>query len=100
MLQLRQLDLEFALAGAGTLGEDIENQGGAIENLALEKLFQIAALRRRKFVVEDDGVDLVLLTPFGEFGGFARPDERGREGRFNFLAAGSHHLSSGGGGEF
>ena len=44
MLQLRQFDLQLAFAGAGALGEDIENQRGAIEHLALENRFQIAAL--------------------------------------------------------
>src|SRR6266480_1539923 len=59
MLQLRQLNLKLAFARPGALREDVENQRCAIEHFALENLFQVAALRRRKFVVKDDRIDIL-----------------------------------------
>jgi hypothetical protein len=38
VLQLRQLDLQLALLGLGALGEDIQDQGGAIQNFAFKHL--------------------------------------------------------------
>ena len=59
MLQLRQLNLKLAFARPGALREDVENQRRAIEHFALENLFQVAALRGRKFVVKDDRIDIL-----------------------------------------
>ena len=70
MLQLRQFDLQFAFARAGALGENIQNQRRAVEHLAVEDFFQVAALRGGKLVVEDDGIDVVLAAELGEL---ARP---------------------------
>src|SRR5688572_30231579 len=36
MLQLRELDLQFAFASAGALSKNIEDQSGSIQHLALE----------------------------------------------------------------
>ena len=44
MLQLREFDLQFAFLRPRALGEDVEDQGGAIEDFALETFFQVAAL--------------------------------------------------------
>ena len=46
MLELRQLDLQLAFARAGALGEDVENQRRAVENLAVKDFFKVAALCR------------------------------------------------------
>lgn len=100
MLKLGQFNLELSFARAGALGENIENQSGAIENFTFEHLFQISALGWGKLVVENDRVDIVMLTPFGEFGGFARTDKSGCDRGFNFLTAGADDLATGGGGEF
>ena len=54
VLVLRQLDLEAAFAGPGTFGEDVEDEGSAVEDLDLEGVFQLALLRRAELVVEDD----------------------------------------------
>ena len=58
MLELSQFNLQFTLAGAGALSENIENEGGAIEDLAAENPLQIAALGGREFIVEDNSVDI------------------------------------------
>jgi len=87
MLELRQLNLQFAFAGAGALGKNIENQRRAVEYLALEHLFQIAALGRRKLIVENDRINEVFLAKSGKFLRFALADVRGGDGGGHFLGA-------------
>ena len=45
VLQLRQLHLELAFAGAGVAGEDVEDELGAVEDAGVEFAFQVALLR-------------------------------------------------------
>jgi hypothetical protein len=45
MLELREFNLHLALARAGALREDVEDERGAVENFALEDFFEVAALR-------------------------------------------------------
>ena len=101
MLQLRQFDLQLAFARAGALREDVENERRAVEHLAVENLFQVAALRGRKFVVEDDGVDVVPGgSSCGEFLGLAFADVGGGAGRLQLLNAVADDFAAGGGGQF
>ena len=100
MLQLRQLDLQLALPRARTLRENIENERRAIEDLAVERLLQVAALRGGKLVVEDDRVHLRLLALFGELLrlAFADISRRARGGQLlNPLA---HHFAARRSGQF
>lgn len=99
-LELGEFDLQFAFAGAGPLGEDVEDQRGAIEDFDGEDLFEIAILRWGKFVVEDDGVDGVFLTELRELLGLAGADESGRAGFVEFLNAVPDDFTAGGFGEF
>jgi hypothetical protein len=62
VFELRQLDLEAPLVGLGPFGEDIENEGRAVDDLDIECFFEIALLGRRKLVVEDDQVIPQPLT--------------------------------------
>ena len=64
ILQLCELDLQPAFTAASALRENVENQLRAIEHFAREKIFQIASLRRRKFVVENDRSDVLILKRF------------------------------------
>jgi hypothetical protein len=77
MLELGQFDLEFAFAGAGALGEDVEDEGSAVEHFAFEEAFEVSALGRRQFIVEDDGIDFVTSAEIGELAGFTGADEGG-----------------------
>ena len=52
---LRQLDLQATLARARVLREDVEDQRRAVEHLDVERVLEVALLRGRQFVVEDDG---------------------------------------------
>ena len=67
MLKLRQLDLQLAFARAGALREDVENQRRAVENFAVENFFEVAALRRRKVVVENHRVHVLPPAEIREF---------------------------------
>ncbi len=96
MLELRQLDLQLAFARPGALGEDVEDERRAVENLALEDFFEVAALRGRKVVVENHRVHVVAPAEVREFLRLALADERGGRERFHFLDSGVNDLSSGG----
>src|SRR5205823_4512817 len=45
MLQLGQLNLELAFAGASALRKDIKNEGRAVQDFAVENFLEVAALR-------------------------------------------------------
>ena len=60
---LRQLNLQRALAGVRMLGEDVEDQCGAVEHLnvlVLDGFFDLALLARAEFLVEEDRGRVVL----------------------------------------
>ena len=97
MLELRQLDLQFAFPGSRPLREDVENQRGAIEHFAFEDLFQIAALGGRKLVIENHGVRLVRLAEGGELIGLAGSDKGGGKRSIETLRANADDVSAGGG---
>ena len=56
VLQLRQLHLQLSFTGAGVAGEDVEDKLRAIDHPDLELALQVALLRWRQLVVEDDEV--------------------------------------------
>lgn len=100
VLKLREFDLQLAFASAGALGEDVENECGAIEDLGIENLFEVAALRGRKFVVEDDGIGVLLAAKGGEFVSLAFADVRSGMWGFELLDAFANNFTAGGGGKF
>ena len=100
VLELGQLDLQLAFAGARALGEDLEDQRGAVEQLALEDLLQVAALGAGQLVVEDDGVHLLLLAVPGELLRLARADVGARMRRLQLLRAVAHDLRADRAGQF
>ena len=52
VLVLRELDLELALARARPLGEDVEDEAGAVEDLDAQLLREHPQLRGRELVIE------------------------------------------------
>src|SRR5204863_9664311 len=64
ILQLRQLDLESSFAAARALRENIEDELGAIEHFARKQILQVASLGRRKFVIENNRRDVLVLERF------------------------------------
>jgi hypothetical protein len=74
--QARDLDLRARGARAGVAVEDFEDDHGAVHHLAADFLFQVARLRGRDFVVDQDGVDA------------CRPRDRRRRAAAGLEAAG------------
>ena len=62
VLQLCQFDLQSTFPAARTLRKDIEDQLCSIDNLARKKIFQVATLGRRKFIVKNDRRHLLVLA--------------------------------------
>src|SRR6478609_3337667 len=60
VLQLGQLDLRAALAALGVLGEDVEDQRRAVDDLHLDDVLERAPLARGELAVADDGVGPLL----------------------------------------
>jgi hypothetical protein len=100
MLQLRQFNLQLAFASASPLSENVQDQRGPIQHLAVENFLQVAALSRRKLIVEDYGVDLRLLTVQREFVGFSLANKGAGAWSCQFLEAVTDYVASGGGGQF
>ena len=66
VLELGQLHLDLPLAGVGVLGEDVQDEGGAVDQLDLlpERLLQAALLPGGQLLVEDDHAGGELGHPF------------------------------------
>ena len=79
--QQRELDLCLALGTAGVLGEDVEDDRGAVDRRAAEQPLEVAVLGRGELVVEDDRIGVEAFAERGDLGGFAPSDERGWVGR-------------------
>ena len=58
VLKLGQLHLRLALTRLGVLSKNIEDEGGAINDLSVDNIFQPAALGGSQLLVDDDGVGL------------------------------------------
>src|SRR5690606_34390245 len=56
VLQLRKLNLGLALATRCVLAKDVENHGGAVDDLHFHYVFKCAPLRGRKLGVCDHGI--------------------------------------------
>jgi len=93
VFELGELDLELAFAGFGVAGEDVQDELGAVDDVAGEARLDVAELRGGEVVVEedqrgvgagDDGDDLVelaLADEAGWIGLLAALDERRGDGR-------------------
>ena len=100
MLQLRHLNLHLALAGLRTLGEDVENERGAIEHLAIKYTLQIARLCGTKFVIKNDRINRPIPAVFCEFCGLSLADESGGMRTRQLLESIADYLCSRGVGQF
>jgi len=58
VLKLGQLHLRLTLTRLGVLSKNIEDEGGAINDLSVDDIFQPAALGGSQLLVDDDGVGL------------------------------------------
>src|SRR5207248_2865420 len=95
VFQLGELDLQLAFARAGATGEDVEDQLRAIDDLAAHLFLDVAKLRRRQLVVEDDDVDVELRRRGGQRLDFAGAEKGGRIRFRPLLHEPQHHRRTG-----
>ena len=78
VLELRELDLQLALGAPCVLGEDVEDQLGAVDDSRLQSVLERTLLGRSELVVREEhlgGMGAELLLQLGEL---ALADERPR----------------------
>ena len=75
-----ELDLRLPLGAPRVLGEDVEDDGRAVDGRASEHLLEVAVLRRRQLVVEDDRVGVEAAAQLGDLLRLAPTDEGGGVG--------------------
>jgi hypothetical protein len=80
VLQLRQLDLQFALEAARTLRENIENQAAAIQYPPPRQLLEVAFLTRCQSVINEYNFSLIGNGDVAQFLRLAAPHEEARIG--------------------
>ena len=97
--QLRELDLHHAFLAARVLGEDVEDQRDAVDDVDLEQLLEVALLRGRELVVEDHEVDVERVGELLQLLGLARTDVGRGVGRVAPLQHELDRLGAGGVGE-
>ncbi len=76
VIQLRQLDLQLALAASCMARENIENQLRSVDHPAFSRLFYVALLHRREVAVEDDERRFVRRGFGADFIQLAAPHQR------------------------
>ena len=99
VFQLGKLHLQLALFAAGPLGEDIQNQGGAVNHLDAAGLFQVADLGGGQLPVEDEQVYLLLLAELGRLLHHTGADAGGGIWGGALLGQGEDRLRTGGVGQ-
>ncbi len=95
VLHLGQRHVRLALPAGGVLGEDIEDQRGAVDHLDLHRLFQRGQLRRGQFAVADHGVGAGGQHHVAQLGRLARADVGRRVGLVAALDQPLEHLGAG-----
>src|SRR5512146_1409153 len=73
--QRRELDLQASLMGAGARAENLQDEAGAVDDLAFPVALEIALLHRGQPGVDDNDRDLLGLDRFGEVLNGAAADE-------------------------
>ena len=81
VVEMGELDLQGAFAGAGAPAEDFQDQPGAIEHLGVPGLLQIALLHRRQRAIHHHETGLVGLHQARQLLDLALADIGGRPDR-------------------
>ena len=67
MVELRQFDLQFTFRALGAQGKNVEDQARAVNDAALQQAFEVALLRGRQIVIENDEIRLVRCDLGADF---------------------------------
>ena len=97
--ELRELDLYRAFLARRVLGEDVEDERDAIDDVDREQLLEIALLGGRQLVVEDDDVDVERFRDGPQLLRLALADVGGGVGRAPALQLRVHRFRARGVGE-
>ena len=94
VLVLRQFDLQDAVAGVGVLGEDIQDEGGPVENadVLAKALFQFAQVARGEFVIKHDDLRQEFFDQGFDLVNFSRPNKGIRVGGIQLLSSHPNHI--------
>ena len=65
--QVRQLDLQTAFAGARPGAENLKDQSGSVDDLAMPGALEIALLNRRQRAVDNQQIDIVRRRQIAQF---------------------------------
>src|SRR5262249_36459635 len=90
--ELGQLDLQLALHGARTLGEDVEDERGAVDDLEAERAAEVALLHGRERIVGDHEIGALALRGRLELVHLALAEVELRRGRLALLGDPAHHF--------
>ncbi len=74
--ELCEFDLEHALFGPCSAGEDIENQLGSVDNFSAERFFKVSLLHPADLTVDKDHVGFEVGGDYGDFFDFSGAYER------------------------
>ena len=91
VLELGELDLQLALGRVRVVGEDVEDDRGAVDHRNVERRLEVALLTRRELVVAGDQVGARPLDLGLQLGELAAPEVAVRVGRLADLK----HLTRG-----
>ncbi len=91
VLELGELDLELALGRMGVVGEDVEDDRGAVDHGDVERRLEVALLARRELVVAGDQVGAGALDLGLQLGELAAAEVAVGVGRLAHL----QHLAGG-----
>ena len=92
IFELSQLDLQLALLGARTQREDIEYQGGAVDDAHVGVVFDVFDLGGRQLAVHHDEVKLLRFADLFDLLELARADEGRAFGALQLLRHGKGRL--------
>lgn len=94
VFQLGEFDLQHAFLARRMLGENIKDEGDAIDHVTLKDLFEIALLRWGQFLRKDDKIDVEDLAGVCELICFARTHVGRRVGPIAALQVGADGIGS------
>jgi hypothetical protein len=71
---LGEFDGQSRLVGSGVVGENIEDQLGAVDDFGFDCFFEVASLSWTEVIIEDDDIGIVEFDELFKFGNFTFPE--------------------------